>query len=326
MRMWHWTSNARGIDGLGMSSSLTPVPAPGQVLIKTEYVALNFSDLLMIDDRYQVAPPRPFTPGQELAGTVVAAAGDGPWTIGDRVATKVEWGAFAEFVCVRADMPIAIPDGVDLATSTALPVSYTTAMVALGRADGISEGTVVLVHAAAGAVGLASVEIAKTRGATVIATAGGQEKLQLIARHGADFVFDYGQDDWIGAVKKLTHGKGANIIVDPVGGAITEKSLHCIARDGVLLIVGFASGSVPKIPAHRLLLKRASAKGIYWSHDYDGAELKRISSELVGLLAAGQIKPEIDLKNRLTELPDALARLAGRQTAGKVVLAVDPLP
>ncbi len=323
--MWHWTSNERGIDGLVIAHSPPPVPGPGQVLIKTEYAAVNFSDLLMIDDRYQVAPTRPFTPGQEVAGTIVAVGEDGPWKSGDRVATKVEWGGFAEFVCVRADMPIAIPDGIDLAAAAALPVSYTTAMVAFEQVDRIAEGTVVLVHAAAGGVGLASIEIAKTKGATVIATAAGEEKLGLIMRHGADFAFDYRQDDWISAVNDVTHGAGAKIIVDPVGGAITEKSLQCIARDGILLIVGFASGSVPKIPAHRLLLKRASAKGIYWSHDHDGVELKRISHDLVGLLSAGKIKPEIDTKNWLAELPEALSRLASRQTVGKVVLAVAPL-
>ncbi|NQV98590.1 MAG: NADPH:quinone oxidoreductase family protein [Rhodospirillales bacterium] len=311
-----------GIDGLKIEEAFIADPGDNQILIDVQAAALNFSDLLMIEDTYQVRPPRPFTPGQEVAGVVIDAPAASPWKTGDRIASKVDWGGFAEQALVRADMAIRIPDAVDLAIGAALPVVYTTAMVALGECVVVTPNDRVLVHAAAGGIGLAAVEIAKALGADVIATAGTKAKLDLARQHGADVLIDYATDDWVSAVMDATKGKGANLIVDPVGGRIGELSLKCIARDGTLLIVGFASGQIPRLEAHRLLLKRAAARGVYWNHDQDGAMLQRVNGRLSEMLDAGRINPLVDRQFGFDDLPAALQALQSRRTVGKVVLQV----
>ncbi len=318
-----WVSGAtQGLDGLALEDIDRPAPAEGRLLIKVDFAALNFSDILMIADRYQVRPPRPFTPGQEVAGIVESAPEGSGWAPGDRIASKVDWGGFAEFALVRADMAMAIPEGVDLARAVALPVVYTTAMVALSECVTVASGDTLLVHAAAGGIGLAAVEIGKAKGARVIATAGSAEKLALAKAHGADHGIDYRDEDWVGAVRSITKGAGATVILDPVGGKIGEDSLRCIARDGTLLIVGFASGRIPKLAANRLLLKRAAAKGVYWNHDDDGPMLARVADQLMELLGDGRIDPLVDDRYGLEDLPEALDCLKDRRSVGKLVLRV----
>ena len=219
-------------------------------------------------------------------------------------------------------MAIAIPAAVGFATAAALPVVYTTSMVALGECAVVTPGDTVLVHAAAGGIGLAAVEIAKAMGADVIATAGSADKLAIAQDHGADVLINYTADDWVKRVKDATGGKGANHIIDPVGGTISEQSLRCIARDGNLLIVGFASGDIPKLEGHRLLLKRAAAKGVYWNHDHDGPMLKRVSKRLIGMLETGAINPVVDTRFGFEQLPEALRALQSRNSSGKLVLKV----
>lgn len=321
--MRHWISNElKGIDGLELGEAFSPEPDDDHVLIDVKAAALNFSDLLMLDDLYQVRPPRPFVPGQEVAGVVVDAPARSRWRVGERVTSKIDWAGFAEQALVRSDMAIKIPDATGFTTAAALPVVYTTSMVALGECAVVTPNDWVLVHAAAGGIGLAAVEIAKAMGAKVIATAGSKAKLALALAHGADAGIDYTETDWPDQVKRLTNGKGANHIVDPVGGEISHQSLRCIARDGNLLIVGFASGEIPKLEGHRLLLKRAAAKGVYWNHDHDGPMLARVSKKLVELLEAGAINPVIDERFSFDQLPDALRALGSRDTMGKVVLKV----
>ena len=242
-------------------------------MVKVETAALNFSDLLMIEDRYQVRPPRPFIPGQEIAGTV-AALGEGcALTLDQRVAGKVDWGGFAEYAVMRGDMAINIPDRIAADAAVALPVVYTTAMVALTESTQIKLGETVLVLAAAGGIGLAAVEIAHALGARVIAAASGADKGALAREHGADAAIDYRGGGWSKNVNALTDGRGADIIVDPVGGAATKEAMRALAWEGRLLVVGFASGEIPAIPANRLLLNRASAIGVYWNHDRDAVML-----------------------------------------------------
>ncbi len=319
--MRHWLSgDVKSIDGLTLGEAFAPQPGPTQVLIEVRASALNFSDLLMIEDQYQVRPARPFTPGQEVAGVVIEAPVAGAWAVGDRIAGKVDCGGFAEQALVRVDMAIEIPAGTDFDTAAALPVVYTTALVALGECSVVTPNDWVLVHAAAGGIGLAAVEIAKTMGANVIATAGSQQKLELATAHGADAAINYSDADWPDQVKQITKGRGANHIVDPVGGEIAQQSLRCIARDGTLLIVGFASGEIPKLQAHRLLLKRAAAKGVYWNHDHDGPMLQRVHKKLVNMLAAGTIHPVIDKRFGFEQLPAALHALKSRDSMGKIVL------
>ncbi len=319
MKCWQ-SGDKPGVEALALIEAEAPGPTKREMVVEVHAAALNFSDLLMIDDSYQIKPPRPFTPGQEVAGVVVSAPDDCPWAPGDRIASKVLWGGFAEFARVRTDMAIAIPDGVDFAKAVALPVVYTTSMIALTECADVREDDWVLVHAAAGGVGLAAVEIAHAKGAKVIATAGSEEKLALALAHGADEGIDYKSADWVASVKEITEGRGADLIVDPVGGEIAEKSLRCIARDGTLLVVGFASGDIPKLAGHLLLLKRASAKGVYWDHDHDGPMIERATAELTDMLVAGAINPVVIDHYGLEDLPRALADLGTRGSVGKLAL------
>ena len=321
--MRHWVSgDTLGIDGLTIEEAFSPEPGENEVLIEVRAAALNFSDLLMIEGTYQIQPPRSFVPGQEVAGVVIDTPDGSPWKKGDRIASKVDGAGFAEHAIVRSDMAIGIPDDVDFATATALPVVYTTSMVALAECVVVTPNDWVLVHAAAGGIGLAAVEIAKAMGANVIATASSREKLTTAGNHGADVGINYTDDDWIQQVKDATKGRGANHIVDPVGGVIGEQSLHCIARDGNLLVVGFASGTIPKFDGRHLQQKRAAAKGVDWNHDHDGPMLKRVNKRLIEMLGSGKIKPMVDTEFSFDELPDALRALESRLVHGKLVLRV----
>ena len=317
-----WQSAEPGLGALALGQVPCPQPDAGSAVIRVEAAALNFADLLMIDGRYQINPPRPFTPGQEVAGTVVAAGKDSGLRAGQRVCGKVLWGGFAEFAAVRGDMAIAILDGVTAETAVALPIAYTTAVVALTESTQTAAGETVLVLAAAGGVGLASVEIAHALGARVIAAAGDAEKGALARAHGADDVVDYRSEGWSGTVKALTDGRGADIIVDPVGGAATKEALRALAWQGRLLVVGFASGDIPQIPANRLLLNRASAIGVYWNHDRDAEMIARVTRALTAMLSSGAIRPHIGGTYPFTQLPQALTALAERRTTGKVILTL----
>lgn len=317
-----WVSSPAGIGGLSLAEIGIAAPAANQALVRVDTAALNFSDLLMIDDRYQVRPPRPFVPGQEIAGTVVAAGAGSGLRVGERIASKVDWGGFAEHVLVRGDMAIRIPPNLPSATASALPVVYTTAMVALTESTTIRPAETVLVLAAAGGVGLAAVEIAAHLGARVIAAAGGEEKCALARDHGAHEAVDYRQPGWSDRVKALAGADGIGVIVDPVGGAAGKDALRTLGWEGRLLIVGFTSGEIPQIPANRLLLKRASAIGVYWNHDRDAAMLARVSGKLAAMARDGVIRPHIGRSFAFEDLPQALQALAGRHTTGKVVLTI----
>lgn len=317
-----WRSQGKGVDDLSLVTVPVPSPGPGSALIQVQYAALNFSDILMLDDRYQVRPPRPFIPGQEVAGTVVETGPESRLVPGDRVASKVEWGAFAPWAVVRDDMVIVFDESTDLASAVALPVAYTTAWVGLVEQAELISGETLLVHGASGGVGLAAVEIGKARGAQVIATASTTSKRELARAHGADAVVNYTEEGWIEAVQEASDGHGADVVFDPVGGPIGEQSLQCMAWGGRLLVVGFASGSVPKLPAHRLLLRRLQAIGVYWSHDRDREMLERVGVTIRYLLEQGSIRPHLDRTYALDELPKALTSLVDRSARGKVVLSI----
>ncbi|MVO17343.1 NADPH:quinone oxidoreductase family protein [Parasedimentitalea huanghaiensis] len=318
-----WISgDVPGAENLEFCTRPVPEAKSDTVVIQVKAAALNFSDLLMIDGTYQVRPPRPFVPGQEVAGIVIATGENCRWKVGDRIASKVFWGGFAEYVEVREDMAIPIPDNMGFAQAVALPVAYMTAMVALHHSVSVGPQDRVLVHAAAGGVGLAAVEIAHAAGAQVIGTAGSAEKRALAKQHGADHTVDYREPNWKDQVKELTGDKGATIIVDPVGGDVALQSLRCIARYGTLLIVGFASGEIAKLPSNYLLLKSARAQGVLWSHDQDTEMVVHMTDRLGKLLDSGMINPVVCDNYTLSDLPKALKDLGNRGTMGKVVLTV----
>lgn len=319
MRAW-LSGKQPGMDGLKLGTAAVPEPGERELLVRVEAAALNFSDLLMIDEHYQIRPPRPFVPGQEVAGTVVAAGPKTTVTAGARVTSKVFWGGFAEYAIVRDDMAVPMPDSLDAVHAAALPVVYPTAIVALTESTRLAPGETVLVHAAAGGVGLASVQVARSLGARVIATAGSDEKCRIALQHGAEHAINYRREDWVGAVREATNGEGADVIVDPVGGEIAVASLKCIAWEGRLLIIGFSSGQIPALPANRLLLRRASAIGVYWSHERDAAMMARVTAKLVEMIARGAIKPLVGGIYKLAELPRALGDLKDRSSVGKLVI------
>ncbi|RAI43057.1 NADPH:quinone oxidoreductase family protein [Rhodoplanes roseus] len=317
-----WRSLSPGIDGLALAEVDRPVPGPGEMLVRVEAAGLNFADLLMADDRYQVRPNRPFTMGQELAGTVVAAGPGVAAAPGTRVAGKVETGAFADYAVLRQDLAMGVPETLRSETAAALPIVYTTALVALTECTAIRPGETVLITAAAGGVGLAAVEIAKSLGAVVIAAAGGADKCALARRHGADVAVDYREASVADAVKSATEGRGVDVLLDSVGGDAKDL-LRLLAWGGRLLITGFSGGTIPQIPANRLMLRRQSAIGVYFHPDHDAAMLMRVGALLSDLAAAGAIQPHVGAAYAFEDLPRALAALRDRATTGKVILKVD---
>lgn len=321
--MQAWISGQTpGIAGLKIEDLEKPVAGDDHMLVRVTHAALNFSDLLMISDQYQVRPPRPFTPGQEIVGIVENAPVASGFETGDRIASKVLWGGFADYSLVRADMAIRFPENFSMAQAAALPVSYITALVALDYCAGVTPADTVVIHAAAGGIGLAAVEIAAARGAKVIATASAQERLDIACAHGACHGVNYRNETWFDEIKDITGGRGADVILDPVGGEIGENSLRCIAMDGKLLIVGFSSGKMPKLAPHRLLLKRASAIGVYWNHDTDRKLVVTMTKELERLIANGKINPLVNDHYGFNDLPAALDDLSNRRVAGKMVLRI----
>lgn len=316
-----WRSLAPGIDGLALAEVPRPAPGPGEMLVRVEAAALNFADLLMADDRYQVRPLRPFTMGQELAGTVVEAGEAVTIPVGTRVAGKVETGAFADYAVLRENLAMRVPDGLAPAQAAALPIVTTTALVALTESTVVRPGETVLITAAAGGVGLAAVEVAKALGATVLAAAGGPDKCALVKSHGADVAIDYRSTPLADAVMAATDGRGVDVLLDSVGGE-GKDLLRLLAWGGRLLVTGFSGGTIPQIPANRLLLRRLAAIGVYFHPDHDRAMLARVGARLSELVAQGKIRPHVGAVFGFDDLPAALSALRDRTTTGKVIVSV----
>jgi len=294
------------------------------LLVRVRYAALNFSDRLMIRGDYQIKPPLPFVPGQEISGIVESAPAGSAFRPGEAVASKVVWGGFAEYAVAREDHLIRVPAELGLDRATALPVVWTTAWIALHDRAAVREGETVLVHAAAGGVGLAAVQLAANAGARVIATAGSEEKLQLCRQRGAQHLLNYRDDGWSRQVMEITDGRGADVIVDPVGGDITDASMKCLAYRGRLCIVGFAGGRIADIKSSRLLLKNAAALGVYWSHERDLGLIRRAMADIHAQISAGRLVVDIGARYPMADLPRALADLEARGTTGKSVIEIAP--
>ena len=305
-----------------------PKLVTGHLGVEVKAAGCNFFDILMVQGRYQVRPPFPFIPGAELAG-VVREVGPGVagFAVGDRVLGSVPLGAFAERAVVPAKAAWKMPAGMSFEQAAALPIVYPTSYAALVFRAHLEPGENLLVHAAAGGVGLAAVQIGKALGARVLATAGGPEKLEVARKAGSDVVIDYRDPNWVEAVKQATGGRGADVIYDSVGGEITDQSLKCIAWNGRLLVIGFASGPIPAIKANRILLKNIAVVGLHWGA-YALHEPERIPETfeaLFRLFSEGKIEPVIYGRYSLEELPLALEALGSRKTHGKViVLPVEP--
>jgi NADPH2:quinone reductase len=299
------------------------VPAAGEIVIDIMAAGVNFPDVLIIQNKYQFKPELPFTPGNELAGTVHAVgAGVTQYKVGDKVFAFVPQGAFAQQVKVTADAVLPMAAGMDFDTAAAITLTYGTSHHAVVDRAQLKAGETMLVLGAAGGVGLAAIEIGKALGARVIAAASTAEKLAVCKEHGADVLINYTTEDLREAIKAATHGKGPDVVYDPVGGSYTEPAFRSIAWRGRYLVIGFANGEIPKLPLNLPLLKGASLVGVFWG-DYarrEPAHNLAAMQELMRWLAEGKIKPHISARYALADTPQALIDMASRKVTGKIVI------
>ncbi|KAI8093044.1 NAD(P)-binding protein [Halteromyces radiatus] len=310
----------KGPEELVIKKTAVVEPKQGEVQVQVKAVGLNFFDTLMIQGRYQVKPPFPFVPGGELSGVVIKSTVP-QFKVGDRVFGS--GSAFAEIANVEASKLLPMPKNFTFEQASGLFITYPTSYSALVLRAQLKPGEYCLVHAAAGGVGIAAVQIAKALGAIVIATAGSDEKLQVAKRFGADHVINYRDKNWTEQVKKITKGHGADVVYDPVG--LVEQSTKCTAWNGRILIIGFAQGTIEKIPANRLLLKNISAVGLHWGA-YTKNEPERIPEvwkALFELFESGKVQPALyDKIYNFSEIPKGLKAINDRTSYAKVVATV----
>ncbi|ABG03903.1 Alcohol dehydrogenase, zinc-binding protein [Rubrobacter xylanophilus DSM 9941] len=325
MRAWRVHENGEPERVLRLEEVEEPSCGPGEALIEVEAASLNFLDVLLCRGGYQERPEPPFIPGAEAAGRVLEAGPQTGLEPGGRVVALTRpRGAFAERVAVPATGLFPVPEEMPPEKAAALPIVYQTAHFALHRRAGLEAGETVLVHAGAGGVGSAAIQLARAAGARVIATAGSEEKLRICRGLGAELALDYRRQDVIGAVKEATGGRGADVVFDPVGGDVFDASRRCVAFEGRLLVIGFAGGRIAEAPTNHVLLKNYSVVGVHWGlYQSVMPELVReVHEELLGLYASGEIDPLIGEAVPFEELPAALARLGAGRTVGKVVARV----
>ncbi len=311
-----------GPAGLRVDELPDPVPSTGEILVDVKAAGVNFPEVLIAQGKYQFKPPPPFIPGGELAG-VVSAVGPGvtDFAVGDRVAATMMFGAFAERVVAPAAGAVKLPDAVSFETGAALLLTYLTTMHALVDRAHLAAGETLLVLGAAGGVGTSAIEIGKCLGAKVIAAASSADKLEHCRAHGADHTIDYVTEDLKERAKALSGG-GVDVVYDPVGGDHTEAALRAMAWEGRLLIVGFASGTIPKLPANLVLLKSCQIVGVFWGAfaARDPAKNRAHAERVLGWLAEGKVRPHLDAVLPFARAGEALEKLEQRQVKGKIVL------
>jgi len=323
-RRWLVREHGAPEDVLELHDEGVPSPGPGDVVVDVEACALNFADDLLCRGTYQEKPPLPFTPGLELAG-VVAEAGEGSrHQVGDRVAGSalLPYGGLASRGQARATDVYPLPDGVPAVDAAAMHVTYQTCWFALHRRARLQPNDTLLVHAGAGGVGSAAIQLGKAAGARVIATAGGDEKVALCRQLGADVAVDHRTDDFVAVVNDLTEGRGADVVLDPVGGETFERSRKCIAWEGRILVVGAASGTYFAAPTNHIMVKNYSVVGVHWAgYLTRNPELVRgAHDDLMRAYRAGTVKPIVSRIVPLDEARAALVELAQGRTTGKIVV------
>jgi NADPH:quinone reductase len=313
------------LDQLTLAEVPARTPGPGEVLIAVHAAGVNFMDGLIAQGKYQTRPPLPFSPGAEVAGTVrQVGAGVSGISPGMRVLAATGHGGFAEEALAPAPAVMALPEGMDFATAASFPIVYGTSHHALKERGQLRAGETLLVLGAAGGVGLTAVELGKVMGARVIACASSDEKLALCRQYGADELVNYSNTDLREKIKELTGGKGVDVVYDPVGGAYAEPCVRGLAFMGRYLVVGFASGEIPRIPLNLLLLKTASLVGVFWGA-YARARPQHNAAnfaELFAWYAQGRLKPHVSERLPLADYAQALDVVMNRRAKGKVVLMV----
>jgi NADPH2:quinone reductase len=324
MRAWQIHQLGHPRDALQLVEVPEPEPGPGQVLVRVLGAAANFPDVLMCQGAYQVRPPLPFTPGVELCGEVLTAGpGVTGVAVGDRVIgwSALPAGAFAELALMNSDRVLPAPDGLDDAEAAAFFVTYQTGWFGLHRRAQLAAGETLLVQAAAGGVGSGAIQLGKAAGARVIGVVGGQRKAEVARALGADVVIDRLSQDFVQVVKEVTDGRGADVVYDSVGGEAYARSTKCIAFEGRILVVGFASGQIPSAALNHALIKNYSIVGLHWGL-YQTNEPQSIIDchrQLTKLVADGAIRPLVSERLGLEDVPDALDKLARGDTVGRIV-------
>ncbi|GAA1073526.1 NADPH:quinone oxidoreductase family protein [Tsukamurella spumae] len=328
MRAWQVPELGEPLAVLREADLPTPEPAAGQVVVRTRATAANFPDVLMCRGLYQVKPDLPFTPGVELCGEITAI-GEGVegFAVGDRVlgGAALPAGGFAEYAVLNAAQTFPAPASLDDAQASSLFIGYQTGWFGLHRRAHLQPGETLLVHAAAGGVGSAAIQLGKAAGARVIGVVGGEAKAEVARALGADVVIDRHTQDFVEVVKAETGGRGADVIYDPVGGETYQRSTKCIAFEGRILIIGFAGGTIQEAALNHALIKNYSIVGLHWGlyNAYDPAAIQQCHAELTALADQGSVNPLVSERLSFDEVPDGLQRLADGSTVGRVVYQAD---
>ena len=310
-------------DKLVIDDVADPKAGQGQIVVDVKAAGLNFPDTLIIQGKYQVQPDLPFTPGGEGAG-IISEVGEGVkhLKVGDKVIFMAQTGAFAEKAVVQAITAIPMPEGLSFEMAAGITLTYGTSYHALKQRAELKPGETVLVLGAAGGVGIATVELAKAMGATVIAAASTDDKLAFCKASGADELINYTTEDMKTRIKEITGGKGVDVIYDPVGGDYTETAFRCMAPGGRLLVIGFAAGDIPKVPINLCLLKQASLVGVFWGAwvaKNPGDQMQNMK-EIMGMVAEGKVRAAVNDVFPLEDVEAAYACLTERRAKGKVIL------
>ncbi|SOB85838.1 NADPH:quinone oxidoreductase family protein [Streptomyces sp. 1331.2] len=299
-----------------------PVAGPGQLLVRVRAAAVNFPDALMVRGQYQVRPPLPFTPGVELCGEVADGPRRGERLIGNPLLPQ---GAFAEYALLDAAAAFPAPEALDDAEAAALHIGYQTAWFALHRRARLRAGETLLVHAAAGGVGSAALQLGRAAGARVIAVVGGPAKAEAARALGADVVVDRTERDFVAAVKEATGGRGADVVFDPVGGAAYTGSTKCVAFEGRIVVVGFAAGQIPAPALNHALVKNYSILGLHWGlyNTQDPQAVRAAHEELTKLADQGAVRPLVSARVPLAGAADAVQRVADGLSTGRIAVLGD---
>lgn len=312
-----------GIQALRLEEVADPSPGPGELLVKVTAVGLNFFDTLMLRDKYQMSPPLPFSPGGEIAG-VVDGVGDGvnEFAVGQRVVAFIGGNGCRERIVTKAKNAIPIPDGVSDDVAAGIIITYGTALHAFKDRANLQSGESVAVLGAAGGAGLAAVEVAKLMGGRVIAVASSEEKVAFAKAHGADEGINYAEADLKRTLKELTLPKGVDVLYDCVGGDAAEPSLRAMAWEGRYLVLGFASGEIPKIPLNLVLLKGCQIVGVFWTSfaEREPDKHRENTAQILQWCKEGKLAPHIHGTYPLADTAKALAEIEGRKVTGKAIV------
>ncbi|MEU7372777.1 NADPH:quinone oxidoreductase family protein [Streptomyces albidoflavus] len=315
MQAWQVHRNGEPREVMALADTARPEPGPGQVRLKVRAADVNFPDALLCRGQYQVRPPLPFTPGVEICGETE----DGRRVL---ATTALPHGGFAEYALADEAGVLPAPEALDDAEVAALHIGYQTGWFGLHRRAHLQAGETLLVHAAAGGVGSAAVQLGKAAGARVIGVVGGPDKARVVEELGCDLVIDRREADLVAAVKEATGGKGADVVYDPVGGDAYTKSAKCVAFEGRIIVVGFASGTIPAPALNHALVKNYSILGLHWGlyAVKDPASIGACHAALTELAAKGAVKPLVSARVPLAEAADAVQRVADGTTTGRLVV------